>query len=196
MNTFSETPIKPDILIHSCCGPCLEWPARQLMEEGYHLLAWYFNPNIQPEAENRRRRESFQKLAELLQIPWMAKNDCEPENWLNWNQSGETRCRMCYRRRLTAAALQAKALGIPAFTTTLLVSPWQDHEALHEIGEAAGLLAGVKFFYRDFRSGYRQGQALAQGDGLYRQRYCGCLPSLDQSDFKEKILKELAGLPD
>ncbi|MGI6333708.1 MAG: hypothetical protein ACOX1A_03675 [Saccharofermentanales bacterium] len=35
---------------------------------------------------------------------------------------------------------------------------------------------------------------MAREDGLYRQRYCGCLPSLELSDFKEQIKLDLAAL--
>ncbi len=184
----------PNLLLHACCGPCTEWPARQLMLEGYRLLGWFYNPNIHPLVENKRRRENFSHLIKLLGFNALIDETCEPEAWLNWHASKESRCRMCYCRRLSAAAWKAKELSIPAFTTTLLVSPWQDHAALKEIGEAAAAEANVKFIYRDFREGYRQGQQLAKDDGLYRQRYCGCLPSLDESAFKEKILRDLADL--
>ena len=46
-----------------------------------------------------------------------------------------------------------------------------------------------KFFYLDFRPGFYYGQRLAKEIGLYRQKYCGCIFSLDESDFKEKIIK-------
>lgn len=33
----------------------------------------------------------------------------------------------------------------------------------------------VDFVYRDFRVGFRQGQAKARELGLYMQKYCGCV---------------------
>lgn len=183
-----------DILMHTCCGPCLEWPARVLLKEGQRLLIYYDNPNIQPAVENRRRLENLRILAGKLGLDLLAETACEPDTWLNWHDPDETRCRMCYRRRLAATAEKASELGIPAFSTTLLVSPWQDREAIVEIGHRAARQAGVLFIDRDFRNGYREGQRLAREDGLYRQRYCGCLPSLELSDFKEKIKRDLAAL--
>ena len=34
---------------------------------------------------------------------------------------------------------------------------------------------GVEFLYRDFRPGFREGQAKAREMGLYMQKYCGCI---------------------
>jgi predicted adenine nucleotide alpha hydrolase (AANH) superfamily ATPase len=194
MNLPSSHDAGPRILLHACCGPCTEYPARQLLQEGYEILGYFYNPNIHPSEENRRRRENFQKVAEILRFQYLAESACEPSAWQNWTGDDASRCRMCYARRLSAAAAKARELGIPTMTTTLLVSPWQDHEALREIGSRAAAAAGVTFLDRDFRIGYRLGQQQARADGLYRQRYCGCLPSLEHSQFKAKILHELSGL--
>jgi epoxyqueuosine reductase len=192
----AEVQLEPGstILLHACCGPCTEYPARKLLEEGYHLVGYFYNPNIHPVEENRRRRENLLKVAEILHFTCLADASCEPETWLNWTGDDTSRCRMCYARRLKAAAAKARELSIGVMTTTLLVSPWQDHEAVVEEGRQAAQSAGIVFLDRDFREGYRLGQQQARADGLYRQRYCGCLASLDQSLFKEKILRELAGL--
>ena len=183
-----------DILMHTCCGPCLEWPARVLLQEGKRLLIYYDNPNIQPAVENKRRLENLRILVAELGLDYLAESGCEPETWLNWNDPDETRCRMCYRRRLSATAAKARELAIPAFSTTLLVSPWQDRQAIVEIGHRLADQYGIVFIDRDFRDGYREGQRLAREDCLYRQRYCGCLPSLEASDFRDKIKLDLAAL--
>ena len=33
----------------------------------------------------------------------------------------------------------------------------------------------IEFLYRDFRVGFREGQAKARELGLYMQKYCGCV---------------------
>ncbi len=183
-----------DLLLHVCCGPCAEWPARQFMQESVRFLAWFYNPNIHPAAENRRRRENFLDLAGRLGFAAQAELDCDPASWLSWKPEQGSRCLMCYRRRLEAAAAKAAEMNIPAFTTTLLISPYQDHDALRRIGGEAGRKYGVEFLYRDFRPSFRQGQQMAREDGLYRQKYCGCMLSLEESPFKEKIRRDLADL--
>ena len=55
-----------------------------------------------------------------------------------------------------------KKIGYEAFSTTLLISPYQNHELLKEIGEELAIKYGVEFIYRDFRIGFREGQAKAR----------------------------------
>ena len=186
-------PAKP-FLLHACCGPCLEWPARSFLEEKRAFVAWYYNPNIHPAAEHRRRRDTFLELAAKLGIEALAESESEPEDWTGWQGEKADRCRMCYRRRLGAAAAKTAELGLQGFTTTLLISLWQNHEAIIEIGESVAREHGVLFLYRDLRPYYREGQQMAREDGLYRQKYCGCLPSIDDSSYSEKIRKDLAAL--
>lgn len=181
-------------LLHACCGPCLEWPARAFLEEKRRFVAWFYNPNIHPAVEHNRRRDTFLELAAKLGIDALAESESEPEDWTGWQGKKTDRCRMCYRHRLGAAAAKTAALGLAGFTTTLLISPWQDHEAIVEIGKTVAREHGVKFLYRDLRPFYREGQRLAREDGLYRQKYCGCLPSIDDSAYSEKIRKDLAAL--
>jgi predicted adenine nucleotide alpha hydrolase (AANH) superfamily ATPase len=91
--------------------------------------------------------------------------------------SDELRCSICYRIRLSAAADYAKSEGYDAFTTTLLVSPYQKHEILREIGEAVASECGIPFVYKDFRSGWKESVEISRKLGLYRQKYCGCIYS-------------------
>ena len=182
----------PRLLLHACCGPCAEYPARTLLAEGFKLRGFFYNPNIHPLAENDRRRKNLLILAESLGFPVDVDPACDESTWRT--MEAPARCRMCYSVRLHAAAKHAAAIGFPMFTTSLLISPYQDHEALKEIGEAAALAHGVRFLYRDFRPHFREGQQQARADGLYRQKYCGCINSLEESSFREKILQDLSDL--
>ena len=47
------------------------------------------------------------------------------------------------------------------------------------------LNSAVKFYYDDFRTGFKAAQEKARAKGIYRQNYCGCLFS-----EKEKIEKK------
>ena len=49
----------------------------------------------------------------------------------------------------------------------------------------------VEFLYRDFRVGFREGQAKARELGLYMQKYCGCIFS--EEDRSVKRLREIKG---
>jgi hypothetical protein len=82
--------------------------------------------------------------------------------------------------RLYPTAQLAKELGADAFTTTLLISPYQNHDLLVRVAEEAAQAAGVQFAYYDFRPGYRESVRLSREMGLYRQPYCGCIFSEEE----------------
>jgi len=82
--------------------------------------------------------------------------------------------------RLARAAKEAADKGFGKFTTTLLISPYQNHDLIAEIGRRVAGEHGVEFLYIDFRPGFREGQSKALELGLYRQPYCGCIYSEDE----------------
>lgn len=84
---------------------------------------------------------------------------------------------------MTAAV--AKKGNFDYFTSTLLYSKHQKHELIREIGESVGKEKGVKFFYYDFREGWKEGIQKSLSLKLYRQQYCGCIYS-EQERFKPK----------
>lgn len=79
--------------------------------------------------------------------------------------------------RLSAAAEKARNEGYAGFSTTLLVSPFQKHEVIREIGEQISSEYAVPFIYRDLRPGYKSAVGRAKQLQLYRQPYCGCIYS-------------------
>ena len=68
-------------------------------------------------------------------------------------------------------------------------SPYQNHEALIEVANFMAKKYGVEFLYRDFRVGFREGQAKARELGLYMQKYCGCVFS-EEDRYQKKIEKD------
>ena len=102
----------------------------------------------------------------------------------------QNRCKnYCYPVRLEQTAKYAKENGYTHFSTTLLVSPYQNHEALIEVAEQMAKKYGVEFLYRDFRVGFREGQAKARELGLYMQKYCGCIFS-EEDRYYNRIKKD------
>ena len=85
------------------------------------------------------------------------------------------RCLICYRLRLGRTAQVASREGFDCFSTTLLISPYQQHEMLRLVGEEMASLHGVPFYYEDFRVGYRESRNISRDLDLYRQQYCGCI---------------------
>ena len=50
-----------DLLLHVCCGPCSTVAVPAWRERGVEPVAWFHNPNIQPDAELERRLESMRR---------------------------------------------------------------------------------------------------------------------------------------
>ena len=102
----------------------------------------------------------------------------------------ENRCsNYCYRVRIEQTAKFAKENGYDAFTTTLFVSPYQQHEKIKEICEEMAQKYEIEFLYRDFRPGFRDGQNKARELELYMQKYCGCVFS-EEDRYSDKIQKD------
>lgn len=122
--------------------------------------------------------DAFRAYAEKIGLPVIIDEEYQIEEYLRnvAFREGE-RCRICYSIRLREAAQIARKGKFTAFTTTLLVSPFQKHELIKEIGTAIGAEVGVPFYYVDFREGYKGGVIRSKEEGMYRQQYCGCIYS-------------------
>lgn len=173
-----------NLLLHICCGPCSVYPIEVLKEEGINLTGAFYNPNIHPYMEYKSRLESAKQLCEQDSIPFEELEGYGLDLYLKRAVFSENRCYECYDIRMDKIAEEAKKRGFDAFSTTLLVSPYQKHELLIEVAKKAAKKHGVEFFYKDFRTGFREGQKKAREMGLYMQKYCGCIYS-----EKERYLK-------
>ena len=99
----------------------------------------------------------------------------------------EARCQAyCYRVRMEAAARYAAENGFDSFTTSLLISPYQDHQGIAAAAREMGERYGVEFLYRDFRPLFQEGQQFAREHGFYMQKYCGCIFSEEDRYCKKK----------
>jgi predicted adenine nucleotide alpha hydrolase (AANH) superfamily ATPase len=156
-------------------------------DPGLKVVPWFYNPNIQPLEEFRRRRDALAYLAILMPTLVPTLNGTLAVDFSPPYNSGRFlaaaaldpvepgRCLTCYSLRLDMAARTAVERGLTAFTTTLLYSRRQRHELIREAGIKAGQEHGVEFYYEDFRKGWQEGLELTKRLGLYRQRWCGCV---------------------
>ena len=176
------------ILLHCCCGPCATFPVKWLQEHDFQVTAFWYNPNIHPFMEHQRRLESMQMLAEETALPLIAAEGYEIIDYFQAVVGHEAdRCADCYHLRMEKTAKVAREHGFDAFTTTLLISPYQNQKLIEEIGESEGESAGAKFFFEDFRDGFRESHRMADDLELYRQKYCGCVYSEWERYAKAKI---------
>lgn len=177
-----------DIMLHTCCGPCFLMPFRELQREGHKTLAYYFNPNIHPYSEYLKRCETAADYCATEGVEFR-EGGYEIENYFSAvvaNPEKPVRCHECYRLRLEKTAEAAVRQGVEAVSTTLLVSPYQDHDDIRSVGEAVALAHGLRFFYRDFRLFYRESVAVSRELGMYRQKYCGCVFSERERMLEKK----------
>jgi predicted adenine nucleotide alpha hydrolase (AANH) superfamily ATPase len=168
------------ILLHVCCGPCGTYPALRLREEAFAVTAFWYNPNIHPFAEHERRREALLQFAQREALPVIEWPEYDMVDFLGAVVGKEAfgqRCRICYRMRLARTAQVARKEGFDAFTTTLLISPYQDEAMIRAVGEELAEEDGVPFYYERFRRGWSERGRLAKEHQLYRQDYCGCIYS-------------------
>jgi hypothetical protein len=176
------------LLVHACCGPCAITVFQTLLGRGEDIRGFYYNPNIHPLSEYLRRKEALASVGGRLAVAIsFADSEYDPVLFLRMAAFREKdRCRQCYALRLDRCAREAMRLGCGSFTTTLLYSKYQDHQAIREAGEEAARSSGVTFAYEDFRSGWEEGIRLSKQWELYRQAYCGCIYS-EYDRYRKKL---------
>lgn len=173
------------ILLHTCCGPCSIFPVNTLREKGIDVMGFYYRHNIHPFTECLKRQETLQSYADQAGFNLIVQEGYDLEGFLQKVVFRESdRCRICYHSRLKATALVAKRGKFDFFSSTLLYSKFQNHEAIITIGEAIGKSTGVPFYYHDFREGWQAGVTESKQLGMYRQQYCGCIYSERDRFFK------------
>jgi len=166
------------VLLHTCCAVCLHGPLEALTSAGHEVSVLFFNPNVHPLLEFRRRLKALRVFAESSPIDIVAVEDYGLTEFLervDWRSGAPKRCLDCYRLRLGRTAAEAKARGFDAFSTTLLVSPMQDRSAVLRAGREAHEGAGARFLEADWRDLYRGSHEYAKSRSLYHQQYCGCI---------------------
>ena len=166
------------LLFHCCCAPCAVACIDSLSTDGIVPTLFWYNPNIHPYTEYRSRRDALSSLAGTKNLPLEMIDEYGLRLFLRetgYKTEAPERCEICYRLRLEKTAARAAENGFDAFSTSLLISPYQQHEVIRRVGEETAAKYGVDFLYRDFRPLFRQGQTQARSLGLYMQKYCGCI---------------------
>ncbi len=182
-------------LLHICCAPCAIYPVERLRKAGHQIAGFFYNPNIQPYSEYLKRRCEVEKYSKesSLNVIYGEYDLVKYFQMVAYDGKIEERCPECWWLRLINTAKFAKENGFDAFTTTLLVSPYQDQNVIKAIGEDIAAKAGLKFYYEDFRPGFKEAHDKARATGMYCQNYCGCIFSekerIEEKDRKKKEKK-------
>jgi epoxyqueuosine reductase len=173
------------ILLHLCCAPCTIYPLRILREQGITLQGLFFNPNIHPFLEYKKRLDTVREYTAREGLELSVAEGYPIEDFLQKTAfMGKDRCSYCYEVRLRHTAEQARKGLFDAFTTTLLYSRYQKHDLIRATAEAIAREFKITFYYKDFRVGWEEGIRISKEMGLYRQNYCGCIFSEKERFFK------------
>ena len=174
-------------LLHICCAPCANQPIEVLRADGFEVTGYWYNPNIHPFTEYRARRNCLQEYATAIELPLILRDDYGLRPFVREVADNiEGRCVKCYEMRLFDTARMAAEGGFDSFTSSLFISPYQNHELMREVAERAAFAYGVTFEYRDFRPYFKPGQERARELNMYIQKYCGCVFSEQERYLKPK----------
>ena len=180
-----------NLLLHVCCAPCATYTVSSLREKGIEVSAFFYNPNIHPYQEFKKRRETLERYAKAVNLNLIIDRDYGLHDYLRRVVHHEdNRCSICYEMRLNKVAEQAVIEGADAFSSTLLYSKYQNHRQLTLTAESVAARHGVDFYYEDFRAGWQTGIDISIEMGLYRQPYCGCIYS-EQERYDNRLKKRL-----
>ncbi|MBO2527025.1 MAG: hypothetical protein CW335_02455 [Clostridiales bacterium] len=172
-------------LLHICCAPCANQCIDVLRADGLELTGFWYNPSIHPFTEYRARRNCLREYAQSVELPLIEQDDYGLRPFVREVAPDIAgRCVKCYEMRLFTAAQTAAEGGFDSFTSSLFISPYQNHDLLREVAERAAKEYGVAFLYRDFRPYFRAGQERARELGMYIQKYCGCVFSEEERYLK------------
>jgi len=158
---------------------------KEIDRTSHEITAYWYNPNIHPYLEYQSRLESLEQLAKTIGLPKIIEDEYGLKKFVKMVVDDiSDRCGKCYEDRIQKTALKAKELGFDAFSTTLLVSPYQKHDLIKEIATRIGEELGMPFYYVDPRAHFREGNREARDRGLYMQKYCGCIFSEEERYLK------------
>jgi predicted adenine nucleotide alpha hydrolase (AANH) superfamily ATPase len=174
------------IFLHVCCAPCAVYPFFRLREQGMAPTGYFYNPNIHPYQEYKKRLDTVREFSLRVGLDVLYRDGYDLDEFLTLAAGkGVHRCEHCYRMRLDAVGRAAREKGFSLFTTTLLYSKYQKHDLIAGVAREAAAEHRIEFFYEDFRQGWREGIFESKAMGLYRQQYCGCIYS-ERDRYRKK----------
>ena len=183
----------PTLLLHVCCAPCATYPLEYLISY-FQVSIYYENSNIYPHQEYQRRLLELQSYVNQLHpdvkviVP-----PYEPDAFLKKlsirkdDKEGKARCKLCFYLRMDASFAYADQHGFDYFATALTISRQKDEQAINRIGFVLQKrYPNTIYLPHDFKKkqGIDRTVSLSKQHQLYRQDYCGCFYSYQQSKSK------------
>jgi len=169
-------------LVHTCCAPCATYSFEKLISDKFFPVGFFYNPNIFPENEYKRRLDELIKFTDIKKYPLIIQEDSS-ELWHESikghenSKEGGRRCEICFRLRLEKTAIYARENNFDGFTTTLTISPHKNTAIINQIGKELSEKHDIFFLEENFKKneGFKKSLELSKQYNLYRQSYCGCV---------------------
>ena len=187
----SFVPQRKSLLLHACCAPCSSY-VLEYLSLYFDITLLFYNPNIHPRKEYEKRLQEQKRLlsaafpaVKLLTLDYDEKEYFEAVKGYENLGENSMRCYHCYAFRMRKAAALADKYDY--FTTTLSISPYKHAQWINELGARIQAETGVKYLPADFkkRGGYQRSIELCKVYNIYRQNYCGCIFSKEESAQKQ-----------
>lgn len=186
---------KSKILVHVCCAACASYVFEELEKEGFKIVAYFYHPELHGKAEYKRRLDDVSKMCiekniELIIppydiqeffVPLMPFQDKNSIKFINDKKRYKRkRCQLCVSLLVNSIVIQTKKLHFKYFTTTMLCSPYKEHDEIWDKSLELATSSNLTFMYKDFRKGYWKGRNFARSHDIMIPGYCGCSESLDE----------------
>ncbi|MBR0427217.1 MAG: epoxyqueuosine reductase QueH [Clostridia bacterium] len=165
------------LLMHACCAPCSVYCIDELRKENIEPTIYWYNPNIHPYKEYEARRDCLKEYTQKIGLECIIEDEYGLDEFCKSVANNlNSRCvDYCYPVRMRKTFEYAKEHGFNSVTTTLLYSIYQKHDFIKKLCKDLSEEFGIEFLYRDFRYGFWKGHEKAKEEGLYMQKYCGCV---------------------
>ena len=197
----SPPPKDSKILLHSCCAPCSGAMFEEMLNRGYDVTIFFYNPNIHPRREYEIRKSENKRYAEKHGVPFV---DCDYDarSWFQRMRGLEhdperigKRCVACFDMRMEVTAAYALKHGFDAFTTTNATSRWKDESQVNGSGLRAARdvmiehKKGPRFWLNKWQTDAftKRKYEISAEEKFYKQEYCGCSYSLRDSNTWRKL---------
>ena len=176
---------KKNLLLHCCCAICSSYVIDYL-HNYFNITVLFYNPNIFPEEEYLKRKDTLLKLLKNYNDVKIIDIDYDETSFYNRivglenEKEGGKRCSVCINLRLEKTAIIAKEKNFDYFATTLTISPHKNSTMINNLGVILQNKYNIKWLYGDFKKkeGFKKAITLSNKYNLYRQNYCGCKYSI------------------
>lgn len=178
---------KPSLLLHCCCAPCASY-VLEYLSEYFRISTLFCDINIKPKIEFDKRADELRRLLAMKEYKFVEQSifsDWDENRFdqivvdVPFDNEGGNRCTTCFAFRLNETASKAVGGHFSFFATTLTVSPHKNAKKINLLGENLSKSQGINYLISDFkkRNGYQRTVELSKKYELYRQAYCGCMPT-------------------